>query len=78
MYFCTRLPLILFDIQFRRHIDLVGDILTVLLPLTDALGEEILDLTVHRAEVILCPGSNGIVELRIQTEWDLLFRLCHQ
>ena len=69
--------LCLFDIQFRRHVDLIRDVFAVLFPLTDALSEEIFDLTIHRAEVILCPGSKGIVELRIQTERDLLFRLCH-
>ena len=53
---------ILFDIQFRRHIDLVRDILTVLFALPHALRQQIFDLPVHRAEVIFGPGGKGIVE----------------
>lgn len=62
-----------FKIQFRRHVDLIRDIPAVLFPLTHALGEQILDLPVHRAEVILRPCGNGVVKLRVQTERDLFF-----
>ena len=69
---------ILFDIQFRRHIDLVRDILAVLFALPHALRQQIFDLPVHRAEVIFGPGGKGIVELRVQAQGHLLFWFCHQ
>ena len=74
----TERVVLLLDIQFGRHVDLVRDVLAVLFALTHTLGEQILDLPVHRAEVILSPRGKGIVELRIQAQGDLLFRLCHQ
>ena len=74
----TERVVLLLDIQFGRHVDLVRDVLAVLFALTHTLGEQILDLPVHRAEVILSPCGKGIVELRIQAQGDLLFRLCHQ
>ena len=74
----TSSHLFLLDIQFGRHVDLVRDVLAVLFALTHTLGEQILDLPVHRTEVILSPRGKGIVELRIQAQGDLLFRLCHQ
>ena len=69
----------LFDIQFRRDIYLVGNIFAVLLPLAHALGEQVFNLTVNAAEVILRPGGNGIIELRGNSQWNLLFLLiiCH-
>ena len=63
----------LLDIQFWWEVDLVGDVFAVLFALAHALGEEIFDLPVHRAEVVLGPGSKGVVELRVQAQRDLLF-----
>lgn len=68
----TPVGLFLFDIQLRGHVDLVGDILAVLLPLPDTLGEQVLDLAVHRAEVILRPGGNGGIQLGREPQRDLL------
>ena len=65
------------EIQLRRDIQLVGDIFPVLFALTHALGKQIFDLPVHRAEVILCPSGKGIVEFSIQAQGHLFFRLCH-
>lgn len=66
-------PLFLFNIQLWRDIDFVGDIFAVFLPLTDAFGQKIFDLTVDRAEIVLCPSSDGVVELCGQAERNLLF-----
>ena len=66
------------NVEFGRDVDLIRDVLPVLFALTHALGEQILDLPVHRAEVILCPGGKGVVELRVQAQGHLLFGLCHQ
>ena len=61
------------EIKLRRHVDLFADVFAVLFPLTDALGEQIFDLAVDRAEVILRPGSNGGVELGRKAQGHLLF-----
>ena len=53
----------LLNIQFGGHVDLVGDVLAVLLPLPDTLGQQVLDLSVHAAEVVLSPGRDGVIEL---------------
>ena len=50
------------EIQLRRDVQLVGDIFPVLFALTHALGKQIFDLPVHRAEVILCPSGKMIVD----------------
>ena len=47
------------EIKLRRHVDLLADVLAVLFPLAYALGEQIFDLAVDRAEVILRPGGDG-------------------
>ena len=46
-----RPPFPLLDVQFRRDVNLVGDVFPILLPLADAFGEQILNLPVHRADV---------------------------
>ena len=69
----TERVVLLLDIQFGRHVDLVRDVLAVLFALTHTLGEQILDLPVHRAEVILSPRGKGIVELRIQAQGICFF-----
>lgn len=61
------------EIQFWRDVQLVGDIFPVLFALTHALGKQIFDLSVHRAEVILCPCRDSVVQLCRQPQRDLLF-----
>ena len=46
--------------------------------LSHAFREEIFDLPVHRAEIVLSPRGKGFVELCVQAERDLLFGFCHQ
>ena len=70
-----RPPFPLLDVQFRRDVNLVGDIFPILLPLADAFGEQILNLPVHRAEVILRPGRDGGVQLGGEAKGNLLFRV---
>ena len=66
---------ILFDIQFRRHIDLVRDILAVLFALPHALRQQIFDLPVHGTEIIFCPLGNFIVKALREPQRDLFFGL---
>ena len=66
-------PCFLFNIQLRRDIDFVGDVFSVFLSLADAFGQQVFDLTVDRAEIVLRPRGDGIVELSGQTERNLLF-----
>ena len=54
------------------------DILSVFLPLADTLGEQILDLTVYRAEIVLRPGGDGGVQLGTQPQRDLLLVVGHK
>ena len=68
----------LFQIQLRGHIQLIRNIFSILFTLTHTLGKQILDLPIHRAEVVLRPGGNGVVQLRIQPQGDLLFRFSYQ
>lgn len=42
-------------------------------PLFYGLGEQVFDLPVHRAEVVLRPGGELCVKLRRQAQGDLLF-----
>ena len=61
------------NIQFGRNVDLVRDVFPVLFPLSDAFCEQIFDLPVYRAEIILRPSGNGDVELWGEAQRDLLF-----
>ena len=61
------------NIQLGRNIDLIRDVFPILFSLSDAFGEQIFDLTVHRAKIILCPGGNGGVELGGEAQRKLLF-----
>ena len=70
-----RLRLFSFNIQLRRHVDLIGDVFAVLFALAHTLGKKIFDLPVDRAEIILCPGGDSGVELGRETQRDLLFLL---
>ena len=72
-------PLVLFNIQFRRYVDLVGHVLAVFLSLAHAFGQEVLDLTVERTEIVLRPRRKGVIKLWREAKRHLLFRLilCH-
>ena len=65
----------LLQIQLRRQVDLIRNVLSVFLALTDALSKEIFDLTVDGAKVVLCPRGNGGIPLWRHTEGDLLLAL---
>lgn len=41
--------------------------------LADALGEQVLNLSVNRAKVVLCPGGNLLIKLMRQAQRNLLF-----
>lgn len=62
-----------FYIQLGWDVELIGNVFSVLFTLTDTLGQEIFDLSVHRTEVILCPCGDSIIQLRRQAERDLFF-----
>lgn len=67
------------DIQIRRHVKLIGDIFAVLLALPDAFGQEILNLAVYGAEIILCPGCDCVIQLLGKPQRDLFFWIvCHR
>lgn len=61
------------NIQFGWYIQFIGNIFSVLFPLSDAFAEQIFDLSVHRAKIILCPGGNCRIELGGEAERNLLF-----
>jgi len=60
-----------FYIQLGWDVELVGDVFSVLFTLSDAFGQEIFDLSVHRSEVILCPCGDRVIELFRQSERNL-------
>ena len=62
-----------FDVQIRRQVQLMGHRTAVFLALAHALGQQVLDLPVHRAEIVLRPGGDGRVETGRQPQRDLLF-----
>ena len=53
----------LFNIKLGRHVYFIGHVLSVLFPLFYTFGQQIFDLSVYRTEVVLCPGSNGVIKL---------------
>ena len=59
-------------IQFKGFIQLVGHISAVLFSLFDAFGQQVFDLSVDTAEIILGPCGKGVVELRGQAKGNLL------
>ena len=65
----------LFYVQLRRHVQLLRRGRAVLFALAHALGQKILYLPVDRAEVILRPRGDGVVQLRRQAQRHLLFRV---
>ena len=64
-------PLWYFDVQW--FIDIFPDIFSVLFALPHALGQKVLDLTVHRAEVIFCPRGDFRKQLRGNPQRHLFF-----
>ena len=46
------------EIELGRDVDLLANVLAVLFPLAYALGEQIFDLAVDGAEIVLC-GETG-------------------
>ncbi len=54
-------------------IPILREIFAVFLTLTYTFGQQILYLPVHRPEIILRPGSNGLIQLRREPEEKLLF-----
>ena len=65
----------LFYVQLRRHIQLLRCGRAVLFALAHALGQKIFYLPVDRAEVILRPRGDCVVQLRRQAQRHLLFRV---
>ncbi len=67
------------NIKFGRDIYLIGDIFAILFPLTHALGQQIFDLSVYAAKVVLCPCCDGIIKLGGYSQGYLLFFfvICH-
>lgn len=59
------------DIQFRRNVEFVRNRHSVFLSLSHAFCQQILYLAIHRSEIILGPGSDGVVELGGQTKRHL-------
>lgn len=65
------------DINIQRRINFLADIFSVLLPLLYTFRQQIFNLTIDRAKVILCPCGYGIVQLRIQSQRNLFFLRSH-
>ena len=63
------------EIELGRNVDLLADVFAVLFPLAHTLGQKILDLAVDGAEIVLCPGGDGGVELGGQAQGHLLLAL---
>ena len=62
-----------FQIELWRDVQRIRRVAAVLLSLAHALGEQIFDLPVDGAEIILSPGGDGLIELWRQTQRNLLF-----
>ena len=65
----------LLDIQLRREIDLLADIFAVLFSLAHALAEQVFDLPVDGAEVILRPRGERGIEPGTQAQGNLFLLL---
>ncbi len=53
----------LFNFDVRRSVYILPNVFAVLFALPDAFGEEIFNLTVYGAEIVLSPSGKGIIEL---------------
>ena len=49
------------NLNIQRRVQLVRDIFSVFLALSDTLGQKILDLPVDRPKIILRPGGHRVV-----------------
>ena len=66
----------LFNVELGRFIQVLGDVFAVFLALAYAFRQQVFDLPVDGAEIILCPGSDlGIKRFR-NAQRDLFF-FCH-
>ena len=52
-----------FNLDIQRCVYLLSNVLTVLFALFNAFGEEIFNLSVDGAEIILSPSGKGVIEL---------------
>ena len=64
-------------VQFNGLIQLGGYVTAVFLPLLDTFRQQILDLTVYRTEIVLCPGGDGVVQFGREPQRHLLLLICH-
>ena len=61
------------NIQFRRLIQSFRNIFAVLFALAYTLGKKIFNLSVDRAEVVLCPGCDLVIKFGRKPERNLFF-----
>ena len=67
----------LFYIKCWFFIDILPDILSVLLSLLHAFGQQVFYLSVHGPEIVLRPGSYRVIQFFGQAQGNL-FLLAHQ
>ncbi len=60
---CLLLIRLRFNLDIQRCVYLLSNVLTVLFALFNAFGEEIFNLSVDGAEIILSPSGKGVIEL---------------
>lgn len=68
----TREGIMALYIQFRRFVQGFGYIFPILFPLSDALGEQVFDLSVEGAKIVLRPGGKLFIQAGGDTEGNLL------
>lgn len=61
------------NFNFQRFVDFFAYILPVLLPLSYALCEKVLDLSVYGAKIVLCPRCDFLKQLCRNAERYLFF-----
>ena len=61
------------NVDIQRLIQRLGHVFSILLPLPHAFGQQVLDLPVGRAEIVLRPGRNLVVQLCRQPQENLFF-----
>ena len=61
------------NVQLRWNVQLGGNVFSVLFALAYTLAKQIFDLTVYRAEIVLSPSGNGVIQLRREPQGDLFF-----
>lgn len=66
------------DVKVGWDIELLRYRLAIFFALADTFGEKILNLPIHRTEIVFRPSCNGRIQAGRQPQWDLLFLLgCH-